>query len=640
MKYDYQYAIAAIVATITLLFIVYHRRSYPTLSNRIFILILVLNLVSASADMVTFWTISYPQNYSLPILYLTNMVYLITYSAFGASFLVYVGSLAKTESAKSISMAIAAFGWGIITILVLSTPFTHWMIYFDDSLQYRHGPLLWLMYIIVAILVLMSATIMFNRRNRFTSQQKAMVTSLVAGVTICVIVHILNSRLDIVNFVGAIILNFLYITFENPGDYTFRDTQCFNYRAFQLETIARMRHDKDNKVVFIGLRNSFNTNEYQNVHEFGLVSRTAAMMLHREFGKNVFAIDDTKFTIFLNESRRITEEGTLKRIKKTFDKKIKIEEKETNIIYKAKAISLEEIAKSEEDIIILIDGVRNVSTDELFSAESMNQLLRKNERLHDIAKCLDDAEEKGKLMAVYQPIYNIEKRTFESAEVLLRLSDPVLGNISPEEFIEVAEHTGHIEQLGNFALKSACEFLIKCRKQKLGIEFAEVNVSIAQMRKPDFACKALGIINEYGIEPGSINFEITESVPLSNDEVALANFNRLIEAGAQFAIDDYGSGYFFADYLFNFPVSIVKIDKAILWKAVEDEKARIVLNSTIEMVKKLGKTVVVEGAETPEMVKLVKTNGGEYIQGYFYSKPLGEDEFINFIERKNKKMPH
>lgn len=144
--------------------------------------------------------------------------------------------------------------------------------------------------------------------------------------------------------------------------------------------------------------------------------------------------------------------------------------------------------------------------------------------------------------------------------------------------------------------------------------------------------RLMDIMAEYGIPAEQINFEITETAGLANYDVLLKNMNSLISHGSTFSMDDYGTGFSTANYLISLPMHIVKIDKSILWPAMENEEALVVLRHTVEMLRSLNKKIVVEGVETDKMAKLLIDMGCDYLQGYYYSKPIPAKNYIEFLK--------
>ena len=169
----------------------------------------------------------------------------------------------------------------------------------------------------------------------------------------------------------------------------------------------------------------------------------------------------------------------------------------------------------------------------------------------------------------------------------------------------------------------------------LGLDYIEVNLSFVQCIQDNLAPQLAGIMQEYGIDPHLINFEITETASSVKAKTLLKNMDYLISIGNTFSMDDYGTGFSTANYLVNLPFELVKIDKSILWSAMEDQDAFIILRHTVEMLNALRKKIIVEGVETQKMVEVLTEMHCDYLQGFLYSKPLPEEDFIRFLSDKN-----
>ena len=236
----------------------------------------------------------------------------------------------------------------------------------------------------------------------------------------------------------------------------------------------------------------------------------------------------------------------------------------------------------------------------------------------------------------YQPIYDIKEKRVSSLEALARLEVPGYGYVSPEEFIKIAEKNGTIVQLGKLVIEEVCRFINEEDLIEKGIKFVEINLSVVQCMREKLYKDIYGILEEYSIPPEMINLEITESAAAYSEDRLLRNMARLAMKGLTFSLDDYGSGYSNIGYLVDMPFSIVKIDKYFIWGAMKKASTRAILENAIRMFKAINKKIVTEGIENQEMVDMVTRLGADYIQGYFYSKPVKKDMIPEVIERLNE----
>ena len=144
------------------------------------------------------------------------------------------------------------------------------------------------------------------------------------------------------------------------------------------------------------------------------------------------------------------------------------------------------------------------------------------------------------------------------------------------------------------------------------------------------------ILRKYDVNPADINLEITESAAIKNPELFMGNIRRLQEMGFTISMDDYGTGYSNYSTIYGLDFNIIKLDKSILWNAEKTETAKIILESTVDMLKKLGKKIVMEGVETEMQRDYLLNLGVDYCQGFLWSRPIKETDFLEFVYEYNK----
>lgn len=236
----------------------------------------------------------------------------------------------------------------------------------------------------------------------------------------------------------------------------------------------------------------------------------------------------------------------------------------------------------------------------------------------------------------YQPIYSIEKKRFVSAEALLRLIDEKEGFISPEIFIPAAEKSGAIHKIGDYVLTEVFQFIASSEYKKLGLEYIEINLSVSQCMHHGLADSILESMSRYGVSSNQVNLEITESAASYDQSVMSENLEQLSAVGLTFSLDDYGTGYSNMYRIAALPLKIVKLDKTFVNN--QNSKMWTILQNTVRMIKDLNMEIVVEGIETEEMVKKFSDLKCDFIQGYFFSKPIPQQEFVEFIDRWNNRQ--
>lgn len=234
----------------------------------------------------------------------------------------------------------------------------------------------------------------------------------------------------------------------------------------------------------------------------------------------------------------------------------------------------------------------------------------------------------------YQPIYSTKLKKFVSAEALIRLEDKKYGFISPDIFITAAEENGSIHQIGDFVIDSVCNFVSRSDFSKLGLKYIELNLSVAQCVETDLVEKLDNCISKYGISSDLLNLEITETVGEGKPEILDYNINTLYRKGYRFSLDDYGTGYSNVKRLTELPLDIVKLDKSFVDEMDKPQMWSVIVN-TVNMFKEMNKIILVEGVEDQKTLDAFINLGCDYIQGYYFSKPIPEDEFVDFLMQHN-----
>jgi EAL domain-containing protein (putative c-di-GMP-specific phosphodiesterase class I) len=216
----------------------------------------------------------------------------------------------------------------------------------------------------------------------------------------------------------------------------------------------------------------------------------------------------------------------------------------------------------------------------------------------------------------------------DSIEALVRWTSEDLGPNSPGTFIPIAEETGLIADIGMLVMREACNDLAALPGVKLNL-----NISPVQLRDPMFAENMKAVVNEFDIQPMRIEFELTEGIIVNHPELACKTLNLLKDAGFGLALDDFGTGFSSIGYLRRFPFDRMKIDRSFIADIGKSSKANSLLQSLITLGDALDLQVVAEGIETQEQGELITLLGCEYLQGFFYSRPMPIDQLPALTKR-------
>ena len=218
----------------------------------------------------------------------------------------------------------------------------------------------------------------------------------------------------------------------------------------------------------------------------------------------------------------------------------------------------------------------------------------------------------------YQPVVSFTTGRVDKFEALARWEDPVLGRISPVEFIAIAEESNLVVALGEHVLRHAVQWAYEAGVFSVGVGLA-VNVSVVQLQSPGFADIVREILDQYRIAPHLLTLELTESVFLDEDSPAERVVTELAGLGCQIAIDDFGTGYSAFGYLGRLPVHVLKIDRSLTQSLTDDVNGQSVVTCVVDLANRLGLSVVVEGVETEQQADICRFISAPLGQGWLYS---------------------
>jgi len=255
------------------------------------------------------------------------------------------------------------------------------------------------------------------------------------------------------------------------------------------------------------------------------------------------------------------------------------------------------------------------------------------ERRLKLETALRRALELGELSLHYQPQVEMKGGRLVGMEALLRWQNPELGNVSPAEFIPIAEETGLILPIGDWVLREACRQIRVWHATKFSFSKMQVAVNISgkQLRQKDFPDRVQKVLLETGLEPRYLDLELTESLLMVDAEETSDIMHVLHDMGISFSVDDFGTGYSSLSYLKRFPIDILKIDQSFVRDLATDPNDVAIVKTIIAMAHTLGMRVIAEGVETYTQLEFLRDQNCDGSQGYYCSKPLPADEFTELL---------
>lgn len=268
---------------------------------------------------------------------------------------------------------------------------------------------------------------------------------------------------------------------------------------------------------------------------------------------------------------------------------------------------------------------------EFFSKKLNAESRRKIELERDLRSAFDDEQ----LEVYFQPQFNLKDGAVWGAEALMRWRHSEQGFVPPSEFIQLAEDSRLIVDMGRWVMEQTCTDLRAILDMGLHPGSMSINVSARQLREDNFTSDVLDTLQRHDIHPGYLQLEITETTVAQNRDSAINVLNVLRDAGVQVAIDDFGTGYSSLSYLQQMPFDLIKIDKSFIDMIGSGGSSENICRTIIKMAHELGKNAIAEGVETREQADFLIENNCDFVQGYFYSHPLPQEEFLQFVEKQD-----
>ena len=519
----------------------------------------------------------------------------------------------------------------IMSILLATTPFTGWVLSVEDGEVVR-GTLYLLPYYVGLFTFSIVLIAAFLFREKLSRSSLIVILVSIAILVMAGVWQILFAdRFDAKLFAYAymIVAMLLYTTLQDPYLYYYKYNLCFNERCFLDNVDNKLSEGKKFSVFFLGIDNmGLVVEALPETKRVELENRIIAMLHEVCKKKNVFIIDELKFAIITTQDVR----EVVVRVSNQVDKigfDLDMKKSLSPIIYAFrydafysfdhiyKALSYVKDRKEREnetDSIIFLNTSRFDYYDRELKVYSAIMRAIKNETFS----------------VYFQPIFNSDNSDFVSAEALLRIEDKELGLIYPSEFIPVAEKNGLIGKLGELVFNRVCNIAAKYNLHSLGMDF--IDISYMQCIQSDMADRLIAISNKYHLSPGFINLEITDrALQVDENSTMMTNIKKLMDHGMTFTIDNFGTAAANAEKIVRFPVRYVKFDRSVIWNSLLSDKCKIVTGNMVRMIRDLNIKAVACGIETDNLLGVISDMDFSFYQGYYFSKPIPEDEFVYFL---------
>lgn len=574
--------------------------------------------------------------------YIVHCCYLIMHSLSVPVYVLYLAcltdSLYRLRDNPAVQLVLAAPFAGLMICIVLS-PVYHIIFYFDSLNRYTKGPCYFLLYAAAAFYIALAVIHVLRQRRLFAKGQMFVVLAILPVVAAALWVQVTYPMIRVEMFVWALGLLFLLLMVQKPEERTDPVTGFGKQGAYVTDIGQALGNEKPVHIILINILNYKALRDilgYQSMQSLlGIVSEKIMRLCREQLPKaDPYYLEGGRFCLVTGKENFHRTDGAARALNGMLKDVIYLQDMDINLQVNLCILHCPEDLCDFQSIYAFSNEFEEYEkTGKVLYAE---EILKDGRYIiKDLEGIIDNAVHNQGLTVYYQPIYSVEKGKYVSAEALIRLNDEEYGHISPELFIPVAEKNGVIHQIGIYVLEEVCKFIASREFQELGMEYIEVNLSVAQCMRNNLASEIIAILHKYQVRPDQINLEITETAIADSQNIMSENIRLLKEEGLSFSLDDFGTGYSNIRRVATLPLNIVKLDKTFT-DLETNPKLDIVVRNTVRMVKDMDMKIVVEGIETENMVRYFSDLKCEYIQGYYFSKPLSREEFVCFVGQANK----
>ena len=606
---------------LALLYVFYKSiRTLQLYSEKVFRRTLYISIISLSLDILSIVGIHFSD--ALPHLFVITVckLYIISIMWEIVSVLSYIlTDLFSEKKHRRITNVL----WIMALVQSIIVAFLPISIFHDGEVVYTYGASVMTVYAfsLIYIIVLISSIIAFRRK--INKRRRFAVGMWMALWIAAAILQFIDNSLLIVGFASVIGMLIMFIVMENPESNLDRRTGCFNSYALSQYSRRLFERKKSFSLLQILDKESGSSDE-EDITEFPLQS-TASLAAAN---KDLFVFRNVNDLIIISENTELLR-NVSDRLLLEANNHCKVCKAHYGVLVKngENFGNMSELAH----FLAYVVGSYAENDDKLYIAD--DKTIKKYRERAVIEQEITDALDEDRVEVYLQPIFSNTENKFTSAEALVRIRQKDNSLLSPGVFIPFAEDSGLIIRLGERVFDKVCRFLKEIDAEKLGVHYIEVNLSVVQCEMEDLADRLISIIEKYDVNPNLINLEITETASVTSQSVLLKNMEKLIDYGFTFSLDDFGKGQSNLMYVVEMPVSIIKLDYDMSKAFFSSPKAKQVVRAVVSMAHGMNLKLVAEGIETKEEIDGMYKEKIDYIQGFYYSKPLPMPEFMSFIQQ-------
>lgn len=632
----------SVVLNICSIFVIVSLLMYHFLSNKIEIhqnnvLIILMGSVAFDALLTTATYIS--TKLSPSIIYILSVFSLLFLNLSLSLFIVYVAAIINLRLKFSQFAMILGTPTIVLIVLLSVNTFNNIMFSVSSRGSLIAGPYLGVMHLLYLYYFFVSFFLIKSNIKNISRDLLIAMPALSVIVPVGLVIDFIYPQILSLHFTITLCILIAFMSMQNSNEFFSQDSLFMNHSAFNAMFASRIDSGYTTECLALSIHNIdllVNTIERNRI----LMAEGVFLRKIQSISKYCtnFKMNEGQYLIIIDGGGKQHAKYVLDNVLETMEGFARAEHSDFPVFSTTCLFSCPSEITSTKMIERLFEKLKKLELKENKKNVTTKELNLKNDaEIFEIEETVRTALSQNRLEVYFQPIYNTKTGKYTSAEALIRMKDRNGKFIPPDVFIPIAEKSSLILDIGDFVLEESCRTFSEENLSEYGFEYIEVNLSIIECLQSNLASKIMGTLQKYDVRPNQINLEITETASDDFNDIVDQNIKIMNKYGIGFSIDDFGTGYSSLTRILALQLQIIKLDKSIVQGPFvsEDKNASLLLESFVNTAMSTGAHIVAEGVETVEMARNIVNLGCDYIQGFYFSRPLPRADFVKVIKENN-----
>lgn len=507
----------------------------------------------------------------------------------------------------------------LLELFVLTNPLTHLIFYYQDNVLFTRGPLELFIYAEAAGYIAFAVGQLFTYRRVLVKSTAFALWFFIGASLTGILVQFALPWLKLELFFESISLFGVMLLIEMEDLHADSITGVYNRRTFIADNNRYIRSNRKYSVIVISLSSFKSLRSMFKIEDLEKIARSLLFWILKNSTGTVYRLSQDKIAVVSSQGKAVGKNFSAKFLSMLSGEKYRIGGISVSVKAKCTVVTVpDEIGKAEWIAELGEESTVKASVERI-----------------EMENSLENAVRERKFEILYQPVWNSETSLFDSAEALVRLNDPNFTNLSPAEFIPIAERKGFINDIGQIVFENVCRFIREKNSILCGLCKINVNMSAFQLFPENCEDFFKGTLEKYGIDASFFELEISRSSILDENDIAKKNFQKLRTLGFLFSLDNFDEGYANWNRVLAGDFQSVKLGQKTL-HASETDPFSDAFKAMQKLLRKKHVNIVQKGIETREQLIASQETGANRFQGIYLSRPLREDALLNFLKSRNE----